>query len=74
MFYMVIMKLQNFTPKQIAELAIKIRCNPDHLYKIARGYRPCGRQLAEKIEQAMDGLLRKEDLVWPKEETGVNPG
>jgi len=64
-FYMVIMKLQDFNPQQIAELSLKIHCSPDHLYKVARGYRRCGRVLAEKIEAATQGSLKKQDLIWP---------
>lgn len=66
MLYDRVMKLQDFNPQQIATLALKVQCNPDHLYKIARGYRPCGKRLAVKIEAATHGLLKKLDLISQK--------
>ena len=60
------MKLSDLTKEQLATLAKQVGCNAEHLYKISKGYRPCTPQLAEKIEAAFNGLLRKEDLVWPK--------
>lgn len=62
---LVIMKLKNLTNDDLTYLAEKIKCNAEHLRKIARGARPCSKRLAEQIEIATNGLFKKAELLWP---------
>ncbi len=60
------MKFKDFTGEQIEILSKKVGRNSEHLRKIALGNRPCPPNLAEAIEKATGGLIKKEDLVWPE--------
>jgi len=57
------MKLKELSKKDRDALALKIKRNPEHLAKIARGERPCPANLALKIDNATGGLIKKEELV-----------
>ena len=57
------MELKNLQKKDLIELAKKVNRNPEHLRKIAIGERPCPAKVAQEIDKATGGLVKKEQLV-----------
>ena len=56
------MKLRDYTKQDFITLGKQVNRNPEHLYKIAIGQRPCPAKLAIAIERATNGLIKKGDL------------
>ena len=63
--YKYFMDLKTLSKKQLTELSTQIKYNPEHLRKVAIRARPCSRKLAELIEAATFGAIKKEKLLWP---------
>jgi len=60
------MEIKNLSNKQLTDLAGRIKYNPEHLRKVARGVRPCSKKLAELIEKETYGAIKKEAILWPE--------
>ena len=54
------------TGTKLKDIAARIKIDPNYLSQIIMGLRRPRPELAEQIEKATDGFVRKEELIWPK--------